>query len=80
MSMTLGHLYQLQGWALEINLYLNQENWLLATDVSTVIRTTYLAELSFKAAWGKILTLGEIFVGGKTLDFEKCLGQVFLFC
>lgn len=30
-----------------------QENELVALNASTVIRTTYLAELHFKAAWGE---------------------------
>ena len=38
---------------IDIGLYLKQENRVLALNASEVIRTTHLAELSFKAASGK---------------------------
>lgn len=38
-----------------------QEIELVALNASTVIGTTYLAELHFKAAWGEILTAGGNF-------------------
>lgn len=52
-----------EGWAIFTGLTIpqNKRTKLVALNASTVIRTTYLAELRFKAAWGEILTAGGNF-------------------